>query len=185
MAKLTNSYNLEKINPKLAKEWHPTKNGNLTPKDVTPSSAQKVWWICDNNHEWLANISSRSYGAGCPYCSGRAVCRDNCLQTKNPKLSKEWLSFAKIKFSAFVSTSHVFHSSNLIQPTLSQSRFPFTRSYPEDFPGYKPIQIDTRNELKTGESQEIGPYTEKLFPMLLLSIRSGGAIRRPGATQSP
>ena len=36
MGKLTNSYNLEKINPKLANEWHPTKNGNLTPKDFTP-----------------------------------------------------------------------------------------------------------------------------------------------------
>jgi hypothetical protein len=33
MGKLTNSYNLKKINPKLAKQWHPTKNGNLTPKD--------------------------------------------------------------------------------------------------------------------------------------------------------
>ena len=56
VGKLTNSYNLKKINPKLAKEWHPTKNGNLTPKDVTPSSGQKVWWICDNRghkgHWW-------------------------------------------------------------------------------------------------------------------------------------
>jgi hypothetical protein len=90
MGKLTNSYNLKIINPKLAKEWHPTKNGELTPKDVTPSSAQKVWWICDNNHEWLAKIDNRAHGAGCPYCSGQSVCRDNCLQTKNPKLSKEW-----------------------------------------------------------------------------------------------
>ena len=90
MAKLTNSYNLKKINPKLSKQWHPTKNGNLTPKDVTPSSARKVWWICDNNHEWLAKIDNRSHGTGCPYCAGQSICRDNCLQTKNPKLSKEW-----------------------------------------------------------------------------------------------
>ena len=66
MGKLTNSYNLEKINPKLAKEWHPTKNGNLTPKDVTPSSGQKVWWICDNNHEWLAKIDKRLTAQGVP-----------------------------------------------------------------------------------------------------------------------
>jgi len=26
MAKLTPSYNLQKINPKLAKQWHPSKN---------------------------------------------------------------------------------------------------------------------------------------------------------------
>ncbi len=90
MAKLTNSYNLEKINPKLAKEWHPMKNGNLTPKDFTPSSAQKVWWICDKKHEWSAKIDNRARGTGCPYCAGQSICRDNCLQTKHPELSKEW-----------------------------------------------------------------------------------------------
>lgn len=29
-------------NPDLAKEWHPTKNGNLTPCDVSASSGRKV-----------------------------------------------------------------------------------------------------------------------------------------------
>jgi len=90
MAKLTNSYNLQKINPKLSKEWHPTKNGTLTPKDVAPISARKVWWRCNKNHEWLAKISNRAYGRGCPYCAGQAVCQDNCLETKNPKLTSEW-----------------------------------------------------------------------------------------------
>jgi len=45
MAKLTDTYNLKTINPKLAEEWHPTKNGNLTPKDVLPKSGKKVWWL--------------------------------------------------------------------------------------------------------------------------------------------
>jgi hypothetical protein len=90
MGKLTSSYNLKKIKPKLAKEWHPAKNGNLTPEAFTPSSARKVWWLCGNNHEWLARISSRTHGAGCPFCAGKSVCQDNCLQTKNPELSREW-----------------------------------------------------------------------------------------------
>ena len=30
--------------PHLVKEWHPTKNGDLTPKDVTYGSNKKVWW---------------------------------------------------------------------------------------------------------------------------------------------
>ncbi len=42
MAKLTTNYNLQKINPSLAKQWHPTKNGDLTPKDVTPSSTKSL-----------------------------------------------------------------------------------------------------------------------------------------------
>jgi len=34
------------LNPELAKEWHPTKNGSLTLYDATLGSGQKVWWKC-------------------------------------------------------------------------------------------------------------------------------------------
>jgi hypothetical protein len=89
--KLATSDNcLQRVNPVLAKEWHPTKNGSLTPRDVTPSSHKKVWWRCDKGHEWEAVITNRSLGRGCPYCAGQAVCEDNCLQTINPTLAKEW-----------------------------------------------------------------------------------------------
>jgi DNA-directed RNA polymerase subunit RPC12/RpoP len=81
---------LSKRNPKLAKEWHPEKNGKLTPKDVTPGSQKRVWWKCKKGHEWQAVIHSRNHGYGCPCCSGLKVCKDNCLATINPKLAKEW-----------------------------------------------------------------------------------------------
>ena len=90
MAKLTPEYNLQVKNPALAKEWHPTKNNNLTPIDVTPNTGRKVWWICRKGHEWQAAIAYRNIGGGCPYCAGRSVCDDNCLQTLNPTLAKEW-----------------------------------------------------------------------------------------------
>ena len=32
--------------PEIAKEWHPTKNGNLKPIDVKAGSGRKVWWKC-------------------------------------------------------------------------------------------------------------------------------------------
>ena len=86
----TKKYNLRAINPKLAKAWHPVKNGNLTPRDVTPGSNKKVWWKCKKGHEWDALIRSRNRGSGCPYCTGKKVCIDNCLQTRNPNLAKEW-----------------------------------------------------------------------------------------------
>ena len=76
--------------PELAKEWHPTKNGKLTPNDVTAGSNKKVWWMDKYGHEWEAIISSRSRGRGCPYCAGRKVCKDNCLATTHPELAKEW-----------------------------------------------------------------------------------------------
>lgn len=54
--------------PKIAAEWHPTKNGNLKPTDIMPKSSQNVWWMCEKGHEWKATPNSRSSGSGCPIC---------------------------------------------------------------------------------------------------------------------
>lgn len=54
--------------PEIASEWHPTKNGNLTPDDVSYGMTKKVWWICEEGHEWEASISHRTNGARCPKC---------------------------------------------------------------------------------------------------------------------
>jgi hypothetical protein len=81
---------LQAVNAELAKQWHLGKNGSLTPRDVAPNSDKKAWWICERGHEWQAIISNRNRGRGCPYCAGRAVCEDNCLQTLNPALAAEW-----------------------------------------------------------------------------------------------
>lgn len=55
--------------PKIAKEWHPTKNGKLSPNDVLAGSEKKVWWKCSKGHEWQSVISSRVAGRGCPTCT--------------------------------------------------------------------------------------------------------------------
>jgi len=83
---------LTTVNPKLAKEWHPTKNDSLTPYDVSEHSNKKVWWKCDNgdDHEWISFICNRSRGVGCPVCAGKKVVLSNCLATLNPDLAKEW-----------------------------------------------------------------------------------------------
>ena len=36
---------LSTINPKVASQWHPTKNGNLKPTQVPANSNKKVWWL--------------------------------------------------------------------------------------------------------------------------------------------
>jgi len=90
---IVNSNSLATLNPKLAKEWHPTKNGDLTPNNVGVNSSKKVWWKCSkgNDHEWENTISKRvQRGDGCPMCSGKIVVLSNCLQTVNPELAKEW-----------------------------------------------------------------------------------------------
>ena len=87
-ARIDNS--LQTLNPELSKEWHPTKNGKLTPDDVTTFSNQKIWWQCKKGHEWKTTVEKRPRGQGCPFCSGQRVCIDNCLHTLNPFLAKEW-----------------------------------------------------------------------------------------------
>ncbi len=66
---IINESNLEKLYPYLAKEWHPTKNNDLLPSQVTYGSTQKVWWMCKDKHEWLSNICNRVHGSQCPLCS--------------------------------------------------------------------------------------------------------------------
>ena len=82
---------LAKCHPELAKEWHPTKNGDSTPDDVTFGERRMVWWLCSKcGHEWDTTINSRSSGTGCPGCSGRAVTERNSLVINYPHLVEEW-----------------------------------------------------------------------------------------------
>ena len=86
--------NLEVKNPKLAREWHPTRNGKLTPKDVLPNSGRKVWWKCKKGHVWRDKISDRNrYNLKCPGCGGyykKKVFKYNCLASLRPDLAREW-----------------------------------------------------------------------------------------------
>ena len=83
---------LATINPNIAKQWHPTKNGDLTPFDITENSNKKVWWKCEkgDDHEWRTAVSTRSSGNGCPICRGRVIVKSNCLATTHPEIAKQW-----------------------------------------------------------------------------------------------
>lgn len=83
---------LAEVNPKLAREWHPTKNSGIKATDVSPGSGLKAWWKCPRgeDHEWQAAVYSRVSGTGCPCCSGRLAVPSNCLATVNPALASEW-----------------------------------------------------------------------------------------------
>ena len=62
---------LATINPLLAKEWHPTKNGDLKPENASPNSSKKIWWICpDCGNEYQATPAHRNLEhTGCPKCA--------------------------------------------------------------------------------------------------------------------
>ena len=60
---------LQTVKPTLAKEWHPTKNSDIFPTQVTAGSSRvKVWWLCPKGHEYQSAVANRSRGAGCPIC---------------------------------------------------------------------------------------------------------------------
>jgi DNA-directed RNA polymerase subunit RPC12/RpoP len=83
---------LAETHPELAKQWHPTKNGDLTPNNLTPGSSKKVWWKCDkgDDHEWETSPKHRKNGTKCPVCSNRIIVKSNSLQFNYPQLAKEW-----------------------------------------------------------------------------------------------
>ena len=90
---MANKPSLAETHPEIAKQWHPTKNDDLTASDVTKGSNKKVWWKCDkgNDHEWEALIALRTNkGYGCTICSGYKVVLSTCLATKNSDLAKQW-----------------------------------------------------------------------------------------------
>jgi hypothetical protein len=77
---------------KLAAEWHPTKNGTLTPRDVIAGSQRRVWWKCPKapDHEWPATIANRVVGTTCPFCLHRRLCASNSLAAEFPRVAAEW-----------------------------------------------------------------------------------------------
>ena len=79
--------------PDIASQWHPMKNGILTPDSVTIGSHRECWWQCDKGHEWQSAIASRVSGIGCPVCAGKKVLPgENDLASFYPNIAKEWHS---------------------------------------------------------------------------------------------
>ncbi len=80
--------------PELTLQWHPTKNGELTPNEITAGGNTKYWWLCSTDiaHEWQATCSDRTgkNKSKCPFCSGRRVHITNCLATLYPALATQW-----------------------------------------------------------------------------------------------
>ena len=63
--------------PEIAKQWHPTKNGKLTPNDVTQGQATRVWWKCRCGKVWRTRLNGRHLRSkkprGCPNCGKKKL----------------------------------------------------------------------------------------------------------------
>ena len=80
--------------------WDWSKNKDISPFQFVPGSDKKIWWKCENNHEWFARIAQVSKrGANCPKCNNlkqkkrmikKGVINTGSLFDKHPELIKEW-----------------------------------------------------------------------------------------------
>jgi Probable Zinc-ribbon domain len=65
---VTNS--LASLFPKIAKQWHPTKNGDLRANQVTSRSTKLAWWQCEKKHTWQQSVDKRTKRVrGCKLCA--------------------------------------------------------------------------------------------------------------------
>lgn len=93
---------LNSRNPDVAAEWHPIKNGDLTPEEVTYSSAKNIWWysnLC--GHEWQEQVCERTrerHTKGCRVCNGNEISAGvNDLATTHPDIARLWHPSKNIK----------------------------------------------------------------------------------------
>jgi len=88
---------LKTKHPNIARQWHPTKNGTLKPKNVVSGSGKKIWWRhkhvgTQTWHEWNASILSRvGLESGCPYCANKKILIGfNDFGSRYPELALQW-----------------------------------------------------------------------------------------------
>eukprot|EP00128_Syssomonas_multiformis_P009377 Colp12_sorted_trinity150504_noHs@10740 len=76
--------------PEVIRQWHPHKN-TVGPENVTVFSSKKFWFVCDEGHEWEAQLSARTgKGNACPTCNHKRATSTNSLLAKHPAVAAEW-----------------------------------------------------------------------------------------------
>jgi DNA-directed RNA polymerase subunit RPC12/RpoP len=88
---LTDANRLSILFPKIASEWHPTKNGELTAAMVSCSSDRAVYWRCATcSFEFSALIKNRTRWPRCQSCAGRVATPARNLAIEHPHLALQW-----------------------------------------------------------------------------------------------
>jgi len=96
---------LSNLYPILSKYWHPTLNKGLMPIHVSAYLKKKIWWKCDEGHNYQQNIASKrvlfekNNKIICPICTGKILIYEKSLEYKNKKVASEW-DYKKNKIKA-------------------------------------------------------------------------------------
>ena len=78
--------------PRIAAEWHPTRNRPLLLAEITPSMNKYVWWRCsEKKHAYSQPVNNRTTKkTGCPFCSGRYASPGHNLGSSFRSVAADW-----------------------------------------------------------------------------------------------
>ena len=91
---------LSQIAPILVKEWHPTANDNLNPRNLEVVYPKEVWWICNQGHEWQATIQNRISHNDCPICDKEEINNETAIRLSIPIVGKQRRKHKRFKTNA-------------------------------------------------------------------------------------
>lgn len=82
---------IAKYCPSIKKYWDSSKNGLITPEQISHGSMKRVFLKCPKGHRWDKIVSNIKKEIKCPFCYGRKVLSGfNDLATTHPEIAKEW-----------------------------------------------------------------------------------------------
>lgn len=84
--------NMRTTHPHLAQQFHPTRNGALSPDVLVAGTNKRLWWRCEvDGYEWRTTGSSRVRGTGCPLCASNYVVPGRTdMETTHPEVASDW-----------------------------------------------------------------------------------------------
>ncbi|MFZ2527493.1 MAG: zinc-ribbon domain-containing protein [Rhodococcus sp. (in: high G+C Gram-positive bacteria)] len=85
----THTKSVAELQPELAAQWHPTRNGKHTPENVVWNSERVMWWKSNCcGHEWPESVRSRDGGQRLRCLSCHTIL--GSLAWHDPGLAAEW-----------------------------------------------------------------------------------------------
>jgi len=127
--------------PAVAAEWHPKRNGEVTPAQVGAEHVMNAWWLCPNGHEYQATVRSRARGSrNCFTCYGGWSLENIRAFVKS--LLSHVAAFSPSEMFALAMQAGVFadKDSRPFVMAISTGRFP--REELEKFAEGKPSLVD-------------------------------------------
>ncbi|WP_356815839.1 zinc-ribbon domain-containing protein [Arthrobacter sp. Bi26] len=79
----TRETSLAVLRPELARQLHPTLNGEVTAEVLLPHTGKVVWWLCSSGHVTQDSVADRAKGMVCQQCP-------NARRTVTPGDGENW-----------------------------------------------------------------------------------------------